>query len=278
MAEKDEIGGALRCFQAATPAGRMLTRTNQLSPSPGPPAIILVHGLIVSSRYMIPIARLLASDFRVYAIDLPGYGVSEKPPRALTVTEAADALAGWMDTVSLASAHLLGNSYGCQVAAEFATRYPDRVQRLVLQGPTINPHQHSFWRQLPPFVMNLRYEPMSLVWLVARDWWAIGPPRSAQMVRQCLADYIEDKLPRVQAPTLVVCGAKDPHVPRYWAEEAAQLLPRGELKIVPGYGHCLNYTAPLELRRVIEPFLREGGRQESQSSAAGQHTAKERPV
>ncbi|WP_292510847.1 alpha/beta fold hydrolase, partial [Methylobacterium sp.] len=49
--------------------------------------VILVHGLGMSSRYMIPLARHLAPHFRVYAPDLPGFGLSDKPHRALTVRE-----------------------------------------------------------------------------------------------------------------------------------------------------------------------------------------------
>jgi 2-hydroxy-6-oxonona-2,4-dienedioate hydrolase len=44
------------------------------------PALILVHGLVVSSRYMVPIAELLSAHYRVYVPDLPGFGKSGKPP------------------------------------------------------------------------------------------------------------------------------------------------------------------------------------------------------
>jgi 2-hydroxy-6-oxonona-2,4-dienedioate hydrolase len=246
----------LRSIWVQTALGRLHARTNNVSPRAGTPTIILVHGLVISSRYMIPIARQLAPLCRVYALDLPGYGASEKPPQAPTVAEAADAVAGFMDGLGIASAHLLGNSYGCQICAEFAVRYPERLQRLILQGPTVNPHKRSFWGQLWPWLNNVRYEPFSLVLILLQDAWAAGLRRTVETVRNALTDRIEDKLPRIQAPTLIVRGAKDPHVPQRWAEEAARLLPHGELEVVPGYGHCLVYSAPLELSRVIVPFFR----------------------
>src|SRR3712207_9324005 len=61
------------------------------------PAVVLVHGLGVSNRYMLPIAEHLARDFRVYAPDLPGFGLSDKPDHVLTLRELADALAAWID-------------------------------------------------------------------------------------------------------------------------------------------------------------------------------------
>ena len=58
--------------------------------------VVLVHGQVISSRYMVPTAELLAPEFRVFAPDLPGFGLSGKPKRVLTVPELADALTGWM--------------------------------------------------------------------------------------------------------------------------------------------------------------------------------------
>ena len=58
--------------------------------------VVLVHGLVVSSRYMMPLAELLSLHYRVYVPDLPGFGKSDKPPRALNVAELSDALNAWM--------------------------------------------------------------------------------------------------------------------------------------------------------------------------------------
>lgn len=56
------------------------------------PIVILVHGLVVSSSYMMPTAELLATDYRVYAPDFPRYGKSDKPKHTLELPELADAL------------------------------------------------------------------------------------------------------------------------------------------------------------------------------------------
>ena len=76
------------------------------------PAIVLVHGLGVSSRYMAPLAHELAPFYRVFAVDLPGFGRSEKPPQPLGLIELAEALATWMRSTGLRSATIVGNSYG----------------------------------------------------------------------------------------------------------------------------------------------------------------------
>src|SRR5687768_16776776 len=112
------------------------------------PPVILVHGLVVAGRYMTPLAERLAPFRSVYAVDLPGYGLSEKPRSILSITELAHALNEWIEAEDLGKAHFLGNSLGCQILAEFATRYPRRVDQLVVQGPTVDPQARTLWRQV----------------------------------------------------------------------------------------------------------------------------------
>src|SRR3546814_16872650 len=66
--------------------------------------VVLVHGLGMSSRYMAPTAQRLASDFRVFAPDLPGFGDSGKPDHILSVPELAAALAAWQSVCALSPA------------------------------------------------------------------------------------------------------------------------------------------------------------------------------
>lgn len=90
------------------------------------------------------------------------------------------------------------------------------------------------------------------------DYLSAGLGRSLATFRYALEDPIEEKLPRVRVPTLVVRGDRDPIVPQRWAERAARLLPEGRLVVVPGAAHTMNYAAPSELARVVRKFVREG--------------------
>jgi pimeloyl-ACP methyl ester carboxylesterase len=71
-----------------------------------------------------------------------------------------------------------------------------------------------------------------------------------------LAHRIEDLLPRIGAPALVVRGSRDYIAPQAWVEEVARLLPQGRLAIIEGGGHALNYSKAPELARLVRPFLR----------------------
>ena len=221
------------------------------------PPVVLVHGLLVSSRYMVPLARRLAPDFHVYVPDLPGWGRSFKPRRTLNVPELAEALGWWMDAAGLGRAALVANSFGCQIAAEFAARQPERVERLVLLGPTVDPRARSLVKTAARWLLNVPLEPPSLDLVVLRDLLDMGIPRTWRTIRIMLEDRIEEKLPRVQAPTLVVRGGRDTTVPQRWAVEATRLLPRGRLAVIPGAPHTLNYNSPRRVARLVRAFLAE---------------------
>src|SRR5215216_2276386 len=75
----------------------------------GQQAVVLVHGLTVSSSYLLPAAVELLDDFAVYVPDLPGFGASEKLRRVLSIAEMAEILTAWMDAIGLERAYLLGN-------------------------------------------------------------------------------------------------------------------------------------------------------------------------
>lgn len=233
---------------------RLFARVGRDGPTQAPD-VVLVHGMNMSSRYMIPTLLQLAPHYRVYAPDLPGYGRSSKPPQALAPHELADALADWMEAVGLSDAALVGNSYGCNIIAEFAQRHPDRITRAVLQGPTAGTQEGSLGARIRRMMKNSPYEPKSLALIMAGDYTAAGVRIARETLNHALTHPLEEKLPGVRVPTLVVRGARDTLVSQQWAERVTSLLPDGQLKVIPGAAHTLNYAAPLEFSRVIRPFL-----------------------
>ena len=217
--------------------------------------VVLVHGLGMSSRYMMPLAVRLAPQIPVYAPDLPGHGRSETPPRALEVPEMADALEGWMEAEGLAQAAFVANSLGCQVVADLAVRHPRRVVRLALVGPTVDPAARSAWRQLARLLASAPAELPSIVLPLLVDYARMGIPRLWRELHFMLADRLEETLPRISVPALVVRGERDAIVPQGWAETVACGL-GAPLVVLRGGGHALNYSDAGELSRLLLPFLK----------------------
>ncbi|HEV2919348.1 MAG TPA: alpha/beta hydrolase, partial [Actinomycetota bacterium] len=229
-------------------------RASLASPNAAPP-LVMVHGLAVSHRDLMPLAAKLAGDLAVHVIDLPGFGLSSDPGRVLNVAEHADHLAGWLEAAELPPLVVLGNSFGCQVAVDLAVRYPDRVLGLVLVGPTMDPAARTASRQILRWVGDTALEDPLQLPILARDLRDAGPHRVVGTLAHALHDPIEHKLPLISVPVLVTRGSREPIVPMAWARAATRLLPHGELAVVPG-PHNANYAAADHLADLVLAFLR----------------------
>ena len=223
--------------------------------------IVLVHGFGVSGTYMLPLARALAGRYSVFVPDLPGHGRSARPPQPLSIAGLAEALASCLDALGLEQPVLVANSLGCQVVTELAVRRPERVGPLVLIGPTIDPARREARRQVLAAVRDLAREPLSLLAVTAHDDAVMGPRALLATVRSAFADRIEERLPLLEQPVLVVRGEGDPFVTADWAERAVRLLHDGRLAVVPGAPHAVHYSQPEVVAGLVGEFLVEEGEQ-----------------
>jgi 2-hydroxy-6-oxonona-2,4-dienedioate hydrolase len=221
----------------------------------GPP-IVLVHGLGVSGRYLLPTAQALVGEFRVLVPDLPGFGLSTRPPRPLRLEELTALLDRLVETTGIERATFLGNSFGCQVITHLAATRPERVERLVLAGPTVDAAARDAVRQTWRLLLDGLREPPRLLATIAADYLRAGPVTVAATAREALHDRIEENARRVVAPTLVVRGSRDPLVPQAWAERLASEFPAGELAVVDSFPHAINYTAPDQLAALVSARIR----------------------
>ena len=218
---------------------------------------MLVHGLGISSRYMVRLAEILALTRPVYAPDVPGFGRSAKPRKPLDVHGQAEFLAAWLPAMGFDRAAFLGHSLGCQVVADLAYRHPGVVERLVLAAPTIDDTERSVPQELGRLLCDVPREPLTLAPIVAVDYLKAGLGRVLRTLRHALADRIEDKLPALAIPTLVVRGERDPVVSEPWTEKVCRLLPQGRLAVLPRAAHALQWSHPCELADLLIPFLDE---------------------
>lgn len=225
-------------------------------PLPAALPVVLVHGLGVSGRYLAPIARRIGAEHPVYVPDLPGHGRSDKPVRTLDVPGLAEALRAWMDAVGLRRAAFLANSMGCQTVVELAVRDPQKVDRLILVGPTADRQARTAHQQIARFFWTGISELPSIIPIVIVDYLRAGPRRVWQEMRAMLRDRTEEKLPRIDVPAMVLRGEWDRIVPRRWGEEVARLLKADPLVVIPNAAHAAHYSDARELMQLIEPFLR----------------------
>jgi pimeloyl-ACP methyl ester carboxylesterase len=218
--------------------------------------VVLVHGLS-SSRTLKPLIKSLGTQRPVFAPDLPGFGMSDQPIHPLDVPGLADALRRWLIDHRLVPAIVIGVSFGCEVAVDLAARHPASVERLALIGPTLDPDARSPVRLAMRWARNAPRSSPRLAPTIVHDLIDAGPWRTVRTLRRALDDPMEEKLPDVSAPTLILRPERDHLVPDGWTERVAELIPDAELVSVPKVGHSIGPKAAARLTALLVPFLAE---------------------
>ena len=218
----------------------------------GPP-VMLVHGLSGSSRWWARNVSVLAAHFRVYVVDLIGFGGSRGRQR-FVLDEAADYLVKLLDEVGVDRVGLVGHSMGGFIAASLAADYSDRVDRLVLVDAAALPLGPRRGRAIG-LARAVRRLPISFLPILATDALRAGPVTIVRAAQELLTTDISAKLARVQAPTLVVWGERDALIPLEVGERLAAAVPDGRLEIVERAGHNPMWDQPAAFNRLVVEFL-----------------------
>jgi len=218
-------------------------------------AVVLIHGVIVSGRYLTPLGAALSRDFAVAIPDLPGYGLSPATESGQTLAELADAAVASAAVLGADRVSLVGNSFGAQVAIEAAIRHPETVERVALIGPTTDPRARSLPRQYLRWQRCGPHEHPSVFPVMARDLLDVGPSQAAHLLAVMLRDRPEDKLAAVRQPVLVLRGEHDYVAPADWAQHVARLLPDGRMTQIPAQGHMPHWSDAAAVASALRAFL-----------------------
>lgn len=218
-------------------------------------AVVLIHGIGASHRYLRRLHRLLAGSMQTYSIDLPGFGATPRPANALSVADHAGYILGAMEQLGVPEFVLVGHSMGTQFATEAALQAPERISNLVLMGPVVDPSRGTVAQQALALGRDcLLYESPSSNALVFTDYLRCGPVWYLKTLRLMMEYPMEQKITGVSAPVLVVRGANDPVADADWSRRLAGLARRGQLQQVQGTGHVVQHNRALEVRDGILAF------------------------
>lgn len=219
------------------------------------PAVVLIHGIGASHRYLRRLHRLLAGSRETYSIDLPGFGATPKPAYQLSIADHARYILGAMEQLGVAEIVLVGHSMGTQMALEAALQQPEQISNVVLMGPVVDP-RHGTVAQMGLALGRdcLFYESPSSNALVFTDYLRCGPSWYFKTLQVMMEYPMEQKIAGVSAPVLVVRGANDPIADADWCRRLAGLASRGRLLEVQGTGHVVQHNRALEVRDGILAF------------------------
>jgi pimeloyl-ACP methyl ester carboxylesterase len=255
-------------------------RVHVVEEGAGPP-VALIHGFgghTYSFRYLIP---RLARDHRVVAVDLKGYGYSERDARAgLSRTDQIMMLRDLFKQLGITQAVVVGHSMGGMIAQRFAAGFPELVQALVLVATAAGNGRGgppSFALKLPPQLLKPMLPILSgmaarrILELSFYDRSALTPEVEAEYLRPArirgsmdgllasIRDRTRDQsidLTAVRQPVLVLVGEADRIIPRTASEELQQAFPQARIAVIERAGHLLLEERPDECFEAISEFLR----------------------
>jgi len=243
------------------------------------PHLVLIEGLGVATWIWERQIPELSKDFTVLAYDNRGVGKSSKPAGPYTIRMMADDLAGLLDSLKIARAHILGISMGGFIAQDFALRYPQRVDRLVLVSTSAGGPDHvPMAPEVLAQVLATEGEPRALTrrklalaysesFMQSEavehliDLRLQDPQPPAAYLAQATAGAtfnLSDQVHRIQAPCLILAATGDRLVPVANAYQLAKKIPNSRLKIFEGFGHQFFVEDAAAFNREVKQFLQTG--------------------
>lgn len=247
--------------------------------------LLLLHGFGAWSYSWRRVLRPLAGRRRACALDLPGFGLSEKSGGGdYSVRAQVGCVHEYLDALGWERAVLVGNSYGGEVAWRFALHHPQRVAALVLiaasayiTGP---PPLGRRLLRLPAATLVARllvgnarffrralrdacYAPEAMVTPALVEGYCLplqtpaAMPAFLAMLRTLDVGAEADRTCQVRVPSLLIWGDRDPWVPLDHGQRLAREIPGARLVVLPQTGHVPQEERPEETYQAIEEFLRE---------------------
>jgi pimeloyl-ACP methyl ester carboxylesterase len=246
------------------------------------PAVVLLHGFAASMDTWRPVRGELLRSHRVIALDLKGFGWSDRPEGDYSPAAQAAIVIALLDHLGIERASLVGHSWGSSVALSVALAVPDRVERIALYDAWV------YEEQLPAFFLWAR-EPGLGELLFDLYYHQRGEDRMARAfydpfaMDQDLVDSveammhrpgtaaaalaaargqrfgeIEDRYGEIDVPVLLLWGEDDLVSPVEVARRLAAELPRARLETFARCGHFPMIEARAASNRALADFLAPG--------------------
>lgn len=226
-------------------------------------AIIFVHGAGGNHKYWIYQTSELGQKFLTFAVDLPGHGQSAGQPCS-SIEDYCEFIYDFAERTVGTKFYLAGHSMGGAIAMQFALRYPDRLNGLILIGtgarlkvvPAIL-DTFAAGQQFPDLV-HLAYGPNTSTDLIS---WAreeidyTDPKIYYKDFTACNNFDIMEQLDDIKVPALVLGAAEDRLTPPKYSEYLAANINHTRLHIIKGAGHMMMLENPREVNRLIEQFI-----------------------
>jgi 2-hydroxy-6-oxonona-2,4-dienedioate hydrolase len=235
------------------------------------PSLVLIHGIGGDADDWAFCLQALSASHRVIALDLLGFGRSDKPAINYTIAGFVEVLERFLRALAIKHATLLGGSLGGWIAGAFALQFPDVVDKLVLvdsagvaEGTAELPvdlhvstraHMREVFEQL---FYDRTLATDDLIDLAYQQHLERGDGNTIHSVLQNLRDgreCLDESIANLKMPVLIVWGEQDAIVPVETGRRLHQLIPGSNLHVIPECGHLPALEKPAEFVRCVLEFL-----------------------
>ncbi|HLR80396.1 MAG TPA: alpha/beta hydrolase [Bacillota bacterium] len=247
----------------------------------GKPPILLIHGFVASIHTFNRLMPLLAKHFSVVAIDLPGFGRSEKSKTFVySYKNYATLLMRVIDYFGFQQVCIMGHSMGGQIALYTARMIPESIHKLILlnsSGYMGRAHRWLIFSSYLPFfhlaakryvqkqsvedtLKNVLFD-HSLITDELKEEYSIALRdqnfyRSLiRLLRHREGDLMPEQLQEIQQPVLLLWGKEDKVVPLDVGKQLAKDLPNASLTIYDNAGHLITEEKPEDIYEQIRAFI-----------------------
>jgi len=228
--------------------------------------LVLVHGTPLDTRAWDPLVPLLRDRRRVVRYDARGHGTARSTPIPGSYGPLADDVAALLDALDAPRAHVVGHSWGGQIAQRFALDHPDRLSRMSLLCTRSSPFpafrdaamsMRATGRIDPEPALRRWFSPSALAQpdgLVeqVRDWLREAPVAGWAAALDLLAGFdVLGDLPQVSVPVDVVCAELDQVATLEHMTEISAALPLGRWVLLQGARHLVPLEQPARVAEAI---------------------------
>ncbi len=233
--------------------------------------ILMLHGWGADRSLMLPLAEKLAPlGYPLYIPDLPGFGESDPPPQAWTVSDYAQFTLAYMNAHDLKRVFLFGHSFGGRISLYLGAEQPARVIKLALANSAGVPPKRSLAAQMRLNVykgvrgglyrIGARGVADGLRAWYTRRYGSADFRAVDGVMRETLVQVVsENMLPyarRVRASTLLFWGENDEDTPLWMGQTLERTIPDAGLITFPNVGHYSYLERLADVTRIVDHFFR----------------------
>jgi 3-oxoadipate enol-lactonase len=239
--------------------------------------LVFINSLGTNLHLWDAVISCLPSQLPLVRYDKRGHGLSDTPPAPYTIRDHSEDLASFLEQLKIESAIVIGISVGGLIAMDYAIRHPNRVQTLILSDTSPRIGTADGWSER---IQTIRERGLAgMVTNILDRWFAPTFKSQEPAIYQGFANMLlqtpvegyigtcaalrdadlHETVRQINAPSLILCGARDISTPPNLMSDLAEMLPNARFQVIEDAGHLPCVEQPKTMAMMIQQFLQEAG-------------------